>query len=286
MHTLLLNFLTQFKMSRTPVYPASFSKEPLDVLIVGGGLCGLAVAIATALSGHRATVFEAFENVHPFGSGVQLSPNGTRLLSAWGLDNILDGVLTTPRALRIRNLNGEILADRGDYAEDILRRYHFPMWTLHRVDLQRGLTRRATDLGVEIQYSSRVADIDSPNTTITFANGQSRRGDLVVVTNGTWPTLCRAVVGQGFVPRAVGYTAYRVTVDRSLVQDREILDLMSSTQSWLWIDQNSYAQCFPIRMGSQLSVLLITTANLSSGIESASSAVKELQKLAQGWDPM
>lgn len=284
-HTLsLIPLSTQFEMSRSPACSASSSNGSLDVLIVGGGLCGLAVAISIALSGHRASIFEAFETIHPFGSGVQLSPNGTRLFSKWGLGDILDPVLTTPQALQIHNFNGEILASRDDYAEEILRRYQFPLWTLHRVDLQRGMTRRAIDLGVQIHYSSRVIDIDSSKTTITFANGEKRQGDLVVVADGTWSTLRGKVPGQDISPRPTGYAAYRITVDRRQVPDRDLLDLMSSSQSRMWISRDSYAICTPIRGGTQLSVQLITTSNVSPGSVSTSVAFEELKKLAESWD--
>lgn len=288
MHTLvfLISPRTQFPMSRSAAYPVSSSNEPLDVLIVGGGLCGLAAAIATAVSGHRATVFEAFNDIHSFGSGVQLSPNGTRLLSKWGLGDILDDVLTNPRALQIRDLSGKILASRSENSEEMLRRYRSLTWTFHRVDLQRGLTRKATELGVRIQYSSRIVDIDSTNTTITFMNGKNRSGDLLVITDGTWSTLRRKVVGQDILPRTVGYTAYRMTADRRQVQDREVLDLMSNAQSLLWTGRDSYVHCFPMRKGTELSVLLITTTNASTANKSATSSdVEELQKLAEGWDP-
>lgn len=273
-------------MPQSPISPPPPASGALDVLIVGGGLCGVAVAISVALSGHRATVFEAFETIHPFGSGLHISPNGTRLLSRWGLGDILSPVVTSPRTLQIHDINGELLASREGYDEDVLRHYHFPLWTLHRVDLQRGLIRRATDLGCQIHYSSRITDIDSSKPTITLVNGEERRGDLVVVADGTWSMLRRKVLGQDIILQRSGYTAYRITVDRGNVQDRDLLDLMSSTQSRLWAGQGSCTLCFSIRGGMQLSVLLIMPDTISSGSSSTSAVVEELKKLAESWDPL
>lgn len=273
-------------MPQSPVPAPLSSPAALDVLIVGGGLCGLAVAISVALSGNRATVFEAFETVHPFGSGLHISPNGTRLLSRWGVGDILNPVTTAPRTLQIHDFNGELLASRDDYDEQVLHRYEFPLWTLHRVDLQRGLTRRAIDLGVEIHYSSRITDIDSSKPTITFANGEKRQGDIVVVADGTWPTLRRKVLGEDVTPQAAGYTAHRITVDRRQVQGSDLSDFMSSAQSRLWVGRDSYALCFPIRGGSQLSLLLIIQSNISSGSTSTNAIIEELKKLAESWDPL
>lgn len=273
-------------MPQSPVSRPLSSPAALDVLIVGGGLCGLAVAISVALSGHRATVFEAFETIHPFGSGLHISPNGTRLLSRWGLGNILNPVITSPRTLQIHEFDGELLASQDDYDEQVLQRYNFPLWTLHRVDLQRGLTRRATDLGVEIHYSSRITDIDSSKPTITFENGEKRQGDLVVVADGTWSTLRQKVLGEDIITQPGGYTACRITVDRGQVQDSELWDFMSSAQSRLWAGRDSYALCFPMRAGIQLSLLLVTRNNISSGSTSTSAVIEELKKLAESWDPL
>lgn len=273
-------------MAQSPDSSPIPASAALDVLIVGGGLCGLAVAISVALSGHRATVFEAYETIHPFGSGLHISPNGTRLLSRWGLGDILNPVVTSPRSLQIHDINGRPLASRERYNEDILRLYQCPLWTLHRVDLQRGLARRATDLGCQIHYSSRITDIDSSKQTITFANGDGRRGDLLVVSDGFWSILRRKVLGQEIIPQPSGYMAYRITVDRERVQDGDLLDLMSSMQSRLWTGQGSYALSYPIRGGIQLSVLLITPTNTPSGSASTGVIVEELKKLAESWDPL
>lgn len=265
--------------------PAS-SPAALDVLIVGGGLCGLAVAISVALSGHRATVFEAFETIHPFGSGLYVSPNGTRLLSKWGVGDILKPAITAPRALQIHNLNGELLASRVVYDEDILHRYQFPLWTLHRVDFQHALTRRARDLGVQIHYSSRIIDIDSSKPNITLENGEKRRGDLVVVADGTWSMIRRKALGQDIVPQPAGPTAYRITVERGQVRDRDLLDFMGSMQSRFWVGRGSYALSYPVRGGTQLSLLLITPSNASPGSTSTSAANDEWKKISETSDPL
>jgi len=57
----------------------------LNVVIIGGGLGGLSAAICLARKGHKVTVFERSEGPSEYGAGIQLSPNATRLLDAWGL---------------------------------------------------------------------------------------------------------------------------------------------------------------------------------------------------------
>ncbi|KAI3396560.1 hypothetical protein diail_12084 [Diaporthe ilicicola] len=273
-------------MTRSPVSPQVSPPFALDVLIVGGGLCGLAVAISVTLAGHRATVFEAFETIHPFGSGLWISPNGTRLLSKWGLGDILHPAVTAPRTLQINDFDGKLLSDRVGYDDEVLRLYQFPLWTLHRVDLQSGLTGKATDLGVQIHYSSRVTDVDSSKPAITLQNGDTRRGDLVVVADGTWSMLRRKVLGQQINPQPAGDTAYRITIDRGRVLDQDLLTLMSSNQTRLWVGRGSYALGYPIRGGIQFSILFITPSTVSPGNASNSAGLEELKKLSESMDPV
>jgi salicylate hydroxylase len=214
------------------------------------------------------------------------------LLLKWGLGGLLGPLLTSPRATRVHNFNGEILAGWDDYAEEVLRRYGSPFWTLHRVDLQCGLTRRAIDLGVQIQYSCRVIDVDSSQTTITFSNGEKRCGDLVVVAAGavglsSMPQ--RKGLAQDMVPQpaATGYMAYRITVDCRQVCDKGLLGLASSLESRMWVGQDSYALCYPIRGGTQLSVLLVISTKVSSANSTqCMTAIEELRKLTETWDPL
>ena len=57
----------------------------LNVVIIGAGLGGLSAAICLSRKGHIVTVLERSEGPSEYGAGIQLSPNATRLLDAWGL---------------------------------------------------------------------------------------------------------------------------------------------------------------------------------------------------------
>jgi 2-polyprenyl-6-methoxyphenol hydroxylase-like FAD-dependent oxidoreductase len=56
-----------------------------QVLIAGGGIAGMAAGFATARSGWQARVFERSAAFSEVGAGVQLGPNVTRILHAWGM---------------------------------------------------------------------------------------------------------------------------------------------------------------------------------------------------------
>lgn len=63
---------------------------PLEVIIVGGGIAGLATAIAFAQHGHQVAVFERrTDQKEDGGSGIQLQPSAVRVLTTWGLKSEL-----------------------------------------------------------------------------------------------------------------------------------------------------------------------------------------------------
>jgi len=60
-----------------------------NVLMAGGGIAGMAAGFAVARVGWFAKVFERAPEFSEVGAGVQLGPNVTRLLQAWGLGDAL-----------------------------------------------------------------------------------------------------------------------------------------------------------------------------------------------------
>ena len=60
------------------------------VTVLGAGVAGLTVARALALKGARVTILEQAPEIHEVGAGLQISPNGARVLSALGLGDALD----------------------------------------------------------------------------------------------------------------------------------------------------------------------------------------------------
>lgn len=260
------------------------SPTTLKVLIVGAGPCGLATAIAVTLSGHTATVFEACDGPQPFGAGVLSSPNGTRLLSRWGMDEILRPARMVPQVLQLKNLKGEAIDQRERFDDEVLRAYGFPLCTYHRADLQAGLLRKARELGVEVNFSSRVIDIDVRERAIKLQSGNSYEGDLVVVADGTWSALRSKVLGQIAQPRLTGDVAYRVTIDLENIDKNEVLELTHTAQLRIWAGSNAHITGYHVRGCNQFTLMIVIEDD--SGMESSSmqAIVEELRDRLHGSD--
>ena len=84
------------------------ARLPLDVVIVGAGIGGLAAASSIRAAGHRVHILEAASGLREAGAGMQLAPNATRILQRWGLGDQLQQVGVEPQALVFRRCESSV----------------------------------------------------------------------------------------------------------------------------------------------------------------------------------
>jgi len=141
---------------------------PLQLLIAGGGIGGLAAALAVARAGWEVRLFERAPEFTEVGAGVQLGPNVTRILRAWGLEDELHAVAAFPDRLQVRNATSG--ADLGTLAlgARAVERYGAPYATIHRADLHRLLCRAALQQhGVHLNLDHWVAGLHDDGRAVT-----------------------------------------------------------------------------------------------------------------------
>lgn len=258
----------------------------LHVIVVGAGLCGLSMAISMSLAGHRVTVYECHDKVDEIGAGLQSSPNGVRIYESWGMIEHMKTVATSPELLQISRYDGRLLAQRKDYDNEVNDKYGLPLWTLHRVDLQRALFSRAKELGAEIVYNSKVIDINCDQTYIELDGGEERHADMIVVADGVWSKLRSIVLEQQIDALPTGDMAYRITIDPSTINDKEILEWASQSRIQLWIGPGSHVIGYPVRAGSKINLVLLAPDNFKGDESRVKGCLEELRMRFDGWDPL
>lgn len=119
----------------------SLHKRP--VLIAGGGIGGMTLALTLHQIGVPCVVYEAVADLQPLGVGINLQPNAVRELHDLGFDNqVLDsiGIQAREWALVGRNGNDVYAEPRG-----LLAGYRWPQYSVHRGQLQMMLTQAVRD---------------------------------------------------------------------------------------------------------------------------------------------
>ncbi|MEU1880949.1 FAD-dependent monooxygenase [Streptosporangium sp. NPDC020072] len=175
----------------------------MKVIIVGGGIGGLATAVAFHRRGWQVVVLERAAEFTEVGAGLTIQPNGLRALDAIGLgERLRAGGLADPLA-GIRSRRGDWLV-RNDVGS--LKR-RFGSWvTVHRaalVDLLRAVVPPdALRSGIEVQHVQR-------DGTVRHSGGTST-ADLVVGADGVHSVTRRSLWSHLPGPRYVGYTTWRL----------------------------------------------------------------------------
>jgi len=109
------------------------------VLIAGGGIAGMALALTLHQIGVPCTVFEAVPALQPLGVGINLQPNAVRELYDLGLDDsVLDTVGLQAREWALVGRNGH---DVYSEPRGLLAGYRWPQYSVHRGELQMLLYR-------------------------------------------------------------------------------------------------------------------------------------------------
>src|SRR5690606_2460738 len=105
------------------------------VLIAGGGIGGLACALALARAGQPVQVLEQSSSLAEVGAGIQLGPNAVRVLDDWGLSERLAACVAFPEALKVRDAHSSATLGRLRLGATVRARYGQPYATIHRADL-------------------------------------------------------------------------------------------------------------------------------------------------------
>src|SRR6476659_2878765 len=99
-------------------------KVPL--LIVGGGIGGLATALAAARAGRRVHVLEKSPEFTELGAGLQLAPNATRMLDQLGVLQDVLKLATLPRSLVMMDAVTGLPITQLDLGEAFRVHYGYP----------------------------------------------------------------------------------------------------------------------------------------------------------------
>lgn len=165
------------------------------ITVLGAGVAGLAVARALALRGAEVTVLEQAEAIREVGAGVQISPNGVRVLRALGLGDAL--AAAGPRSVGVEMFDGETgtRVARLDLARLRPRdAYHL----VHRARLIDLLAEGARAAGVQIRLLQRIDRVelgDHPPRLVTAQNGETEV-DLLIGADGLHSKVREALNGR------------------------------------------------------------------------------------------
>lgn len=185
-------------------------RSPSDVLIVGGGVGGLTLALSLHQAGVSCRVFEAAPEILPLGVGINLLPHAMRELSELGLAGTLAAHCIETRELRFYSRHGQFIykEPRGRYAG-----YDWPQLSIHRADLHKVLLdaveQRLGPDAVGLDHRCTRAEQDSQGVVLHFDKAEPQRGKVVVGCDGIHSAIRRQLVADEGPPKYSGVNMWR-----------------------------------------------------------------------------
>jgi 2-polyprenyl-6-methoxyphenol hydroxylase-like FAD-dependent oxidoreductase len=234
-----------------------------EILISGGGIGGLATALALKRTGRNVRVLERAPEFGEVGAGVQLAPNATRLLRSWGL---LDEVLATsicPRRLVLSDAATGSELTSMELGEPFLQRFGAPYVVLHRSDLLQILLDACRAAGVALENDRAVIAAESTDegVIVDVAGGRQYRGALLVGADGLHSVLRKYLAHD--VPIASGFVAYRGALPIDQARGRA-----HPQEVQLYMGPGIHLVQYPVRSGQMYNqVAVFRSAQFLAGVE-------------------
>lgn len=242
------------------------------ILIAGGGIGGLALAIALAQQGRASLVLEARPEFSPAGAGIQLGPNGVRVLEALGAAASLQPQVGVPDAIHVYRGATGARVTALPLGAWIANRHGAPYWVAHRADLHAALKGAADqhDL-IEIRTGFQVQAVRELDAAIEIedADGARETGEALIGADGLWSAVRQSVV-PGLVPEFAGTSASRV------VLERERAGRLAESAVGLWLSPNAHVVHYPLRGGREIAAVVIAQETWQSRVWDAEADKQQL----------
>ena len=259
------------------------SSQTTSVAIVGGGIGGLAAGLALLRAGIDVTIYEQAAELQEVGAGVQISPNGTRLLRAWGLEDAMRSLGTGTAGKEVRVWNTASAKRFMELGAEADRRYGAPYLTFHRADLHGMLlaaVRREKANAVQLgRKLTRLLD-DGPSVHLEMADGSTVQADAAIGADGVHSRARQLLFGAD-KPRFTGCMAWRGVIDTA-----HLPASINRSGGVSWLGPTAHVLTYPIRQGRMLNFIgMVDRDDWTVDSWSASGTTEECLRDFEGWHP-
>lgn len=232
------------------------------VVIAGGGIGGLACALALARAGVSVDVLEQAGALGEVGAGLQLGPNAVRVLAEWGLSGALHARAAFPEDLRVRDAHGGQTLGRLRLGSVIRARYGQPYATIHRADLH-GLLLEAVQQqrSVQVHLGARLEAYETTPATVhaRCEDGSLFQGVALIGADGLWSRVRTQLLGAQPV-RLSGHLAYR-----GMVPAERVPAALRGSGVTAWLGPRLHVVHYPVKRGDWYNLVAVVHGVLGQG---------------------
>jgi len=219
------------------------------ILIAGAGIGGIVCALALLQKGFAPALYEQAADLRELGAGVQVSPNGSRVLCELGLRQAMEAIASVPNGKEMRLFNTGEAWRVQDLGANAVARFGSPYWQVHRGDFHRvlvqALAERAPD-AVRVGARCVGFEQDAAGVTLHLEGGATARGDVLIGADGVHSQIREALVG-GARASFTGFMAWRGVVPMERLPAHIRL-----RHGVTWIGPHGHVVTYPLRRGELL----------------------------------
>ena len=259
----------------------SATPSDLPVLVAGGGIGGLAAALALVRQGFRVKVLEQAPEIGEIGAGIQLGPNAFHAFDALGIGDKARARAVYTDYMVMHDALDEYQVGKIPTGEAFRQRFGNPYAVIHRVDVHLSLLEGAQETGrVEFLTSTRAERIEQDNDGVTVVDqhGVAHRGLALIGADGV-----KSVVRQQFVgdpARVTGHVVYRAVVDKN-----DFPENLQWNAASIWVGPNCHLVHYPLRGGEQYNVVVTFHSRQQEAWGVTEGSKEEVQSYFQGICP-
>ena len=195
----------------------SENTQNLPVLIAGGGIGGLAAALALTRQGFHVKVLEQAPEIGEIGAGIQLGPNAFHAFDALGVGEKARSRAVYTDYMVMHDAIDEYQVGKIPTGEAFIKRFGNPYAVIHRVDVHTSLLEGAQETGkVEFLTSTRVERIEqhAHSVTVIDQNGNAHKGLALIGADGRAGLGALGLTALSDAPRLTLREAYALGADR------------------------------------------------------------------------
>ena len=216
------------------------------ILIVGGGIGGLATALALSRQGRAAHVIEQSDDFAEVGAGIQIAPNVFKMFACLGLTQAIGDVAVFPDALVMMDaLSGKQIT-RIPLDGPFRERFAYPYAVIYRPDLHQVLLEacQAAPL-VRLSTGQKITGYEDhgDRISLTTQSGKTYQGAALIGADGLWSKIRAQLLGDG-PPRVSGHIAYRAVLPAA-----EVPETSRTNDVVLWAGPKTHLVHYPLHRG-------------------------------------
>jgi salicylate hydroxylase len=261
--------------------------QSLRVIIIGAGIGGLAAAGALRKLGHEVLVFERAGELGEVGAGLQIGPNGVKVLRALGLEHTLGGLASEPTNIVSVAWDDARLRFRQPLKAISIASYGAPYITAHRADLHRLLQDRVLANAIHLNAHCMAVSSDARGAVARFGDGKEVEADVIIGADGIKSIVRASLFGEA-PARFTEQIGWRGIVPIECVPaqigpDKSVrIDPMEYVG---WIGPTGHVICYPIRGGKLYNMFIGRVSNdWAEESWTVPSSKQEMMRAFAGWN--